>query len=45
MEEPNDDNLCTIDTCVSLEHLVDEPYARKRKISLRCRGASYHGCL
>ena len=33
MEEPHDDEV-RIDTCVSLEHLVDEPYAGKSKISL-----------
>ena len=37
MEEPHDDEV-SIDTCVSLEHLVDEPYARKGKISLLMLG-------
>ena len=34
MEEPHDDDVSIIDTCVSLEHLVDEPYAGKGKINL-----------
>ena len=33
MEEPHDD-VSTIDTCVSVENLVDEQYAGKRKVSL-----------
>ena len=39
MEEPHDDDVSTIDTCVSLEHLVDEPYAGKSKISLPMQGS------
>ena len=34
MEEPHDDDVSTIDTCVSLEHLVDEPYVGKGKVNL-----------
>ena len=37
MKEPHDDDV-SIDTCVSLENLVDEPYARKGKIILRMLG-------
>ena len=39
MEEPHDDDdEVSIDTCVSLEHLVDGPYAGKGKISLSMLG-------
>ena len=38
MEEPHDDDVSIIDTCVSLEHLVDGPYAGKGKISLSMLG-------
>jgi len=38
MEEPHDDDVSIIDTCVSLEYLVDEPYARKSKVSLSILG-------
>ena len=38
MEEPHDDDVSIIDTCVSLEHLVDEPYARKNKVNLLMQG-------
>ena len=34
MDEPHDDDVSIIDTCVSLEHLVDEPHAGKSKVSL-----------
>ena len=34
MEEPHDDYELSVDTCVSLEHLVDGLYAGKGKISL-----------
>ena len=44
MQEPHDE-VSTILTCVSLELLVDRPCAGKGKISLRCNGRSYHGCL
>ena len=37
MEEPHDD-VRTIDTCVSFEHLVDGPYVGKGKISLLMLG-------
>jgi len=42
MEEPHDDDdddASTIDTCVSLEHLVDGPYAGKGKVSLPMLGS------
>ena len=38
MEEPHDDEV-SIDTCVSLEHLVDGPYAGKGKVSLLMQGS------
>ena len=38
MEEPHDDDVSTIDTCVSFEHLVDGPYAGKRKIIFLMQG-------
>ena len=38
MEEPHDDDVSTVDTCVSFEHLVDGPYAGKGKISLSMLG-------
>ena len=38
MEEPHDDDVSTIDTCVSFENLVNEPYAGKGKISLQILG-------
>ena len=34
-----DDDISTIHTCVSFEHLVDEPHAGKRKISLLMQGS------
>lgn len=34
MKEPRDE-VSIIDTCVSVRLLVDEPYVRKRKMSLR----------
>ena len=41
MEEPHDDDddVSTIDTCVSLEHLVDGPCAGKGKVSLPMLGS------
>ena len=39
MEESHDDDVSTIDTCVSLENLVDEPYAGKSKVSLPMQGS------
>jgi len=39
MEEPHEDDVSIIDTCVSLEHLVDEPYAGKGKVSLPMQGS------
>ena len=39
MEEPHDDDVSTINTCVSREHLVDEPYAGKGKASLPKQGS------
>ena len=38
MEEPHDD-VSTIDTCVSFDHLVDGPYAGKGKASLPMLGS------
>ena len=38
LEEPHDDEV-SIDTCVSLEHLVDGPYAGKGKASLPILGS------
>jgi len=38
MEEPDDDDVSTIDTCVSLEHLVDELYAGMSEISFPMLG-------
>ena len=38
MEEPHDDDVSTIDTCVSFENLVDGPYVGKGKISLSMLG-------
>ena len=38
MEEPHDD-VSTIDTCVSFEHLVDGPYVGKGKASLPMLGS------
>ena len=38
MEEPHGDDISTIDTCVSLENLGDEPYARKSKVNLLMLG-------
>ena len=38
MEGPHGNDVSTIDTCVSLEHLVDEPYAGKGKINLPMLG-------
>ena len=38
MEESHDDDVSTIDTHVSFEHLVDEPYAGRRKINLPMLG-------
>ena len=38
MEEPHDDDEVSIDICVSLEHLVDGPYAGKGKIILLMLG-------
>jgi len=37
-EEPHDDDVIIFDTCVSFEHLVDGPYARKGKVSLSMLG-------
>jgi len=37
MEDPHDD-VSTIDTCVSFEHLVDGPYAGMSKISFLMQG-------
>ena len=37
MEEPHDE-VSIIDTCVSIENLVDEPYAGKCKISFPMQG-------
>lgn len=39
MEEPHDDDVSNINTCVSLEHLVDEPYVGKSKVSLVMQGS------
>ena len=40
MEEPHDDDdVSTIDTCVTFEHLVDGPYAGKGKASLPMLGS------
>jgi hypothetical protein len=42
MEEPHDDHdddVSTFDACVSLEHLVDGPYAGKGKASLSTLGS------
>lgn len=39
MEEPHDDDVSTIDTCVSFGHLVDGPYAGKSKFSLLMLGS------
>lgn len=38
MEEPHDNDVSTIDTCVSFEHLVDGPYVGKNKISFPMQG-------
>ena len=38
IEEPHGDDVSTIDTCVSLEHLVDGPYAGDRKSSFLMLG-------
>ena len=38
MEKPHDDDVISIYTCVSIEHLVYEPYAGKGKISLPMQG-------
>ena len=39
MDEPHVDDEVSIDTCVSLEHLVDELYAGKSKVSLPMQGS------
>ena len=41
MEEPHDDDddVSTIDTCVSFEHLVDGPYAGNGKVNLSMLGS------
>lgn len=39
MEEPHDDDISTIDNCVSFQHLVDGLYAGKGKINLLMQGS------
>jgi len=39
MEEPHGDDVSIIDTCVSVEHLVDELYAGKSNTSLPMQGS------
>ena len=39
MEEPHYDDVSIIDTCVLVEHLVDEPYAGKNKVILPMQGS------